>query len=255
MSRALFEYFESLWCHPPRGPTVNRLSPHCSKAGSWRCGYESAQLSMQRWAVPWCVNCEKTPAAAEALAECYEDGSFSHPLTEVVLDCCHHCQHRGSPKIRASFAFSAEGAKTHVAVNLARLSDVMSLSSRDLGNRARYQVRSFRAVFLQGCSLNLRQRAGSLHHFPQTEMSSETGVEWYLEPQHLQWDTCEKMVTLSSCQDPNALEARICTTRGDRTLPMNSLKKQPCPLCAGILPIPIDSLWSGEVQLPSLPAT
>jgi len=41
-----------------------------------------------------------------------------------------------------------------------------------LGNRARYQVRSFRKVFLQGGSLNPEHRAGSLYHFLQAGMNS-----------------------------------------------------------------------------------
>lgn len=250
MSFALFEHLESLQCHPPRGPAVNRLYPRCSKAGSWRCGYESAWLSMQRWAVHWCANGEKTPAAAEALAGCYEDGSFSHSLTEVALDCCHHCQHRGSPKIRASFAFGARGAKTcgcesSQAFRCHLLRPPAGIWGTGLGTK--WDPSGWRSS-KDAPLISDRELAASITSHGQ-KWVVRLGWEWCLEPQHLQWDTCEKMVASSSCQDPNALEARIPTTRGDRTLPTNSLKKQPFPLRAGILPIPIHSLSRSTVHL------
>lgn len=45
-------------------------------------------------------------------------------------------------------------------------------------NRARYQVRSFREVFLQRSSLSLGNRAGSLHCFPEAgrRSGSRTGI-------------------------------------------------------------------------------
>lgn len=75
---------------------------------------------------------------------------------------------------------------------------------------------------------------------------------WCLEPQHLQWDTCEKMVAPSSCllsrsecfgtQDPHHMRRQDTASE--------FLKKQCLPPHAGILPIPF--LWAGEAQPTSL---
>lgn len=137
-----------------------------------------------------------------------------------------------------------------MSVSPATLLDVSSLDlQQGSGNRARYQVRSFRAVFLQGDSLSLGHRAGKFHRFPQAGMKSERVVAATGDPappvRHLWEDGSSHL--LSPVRVWVLWEPEFLPHRETGDCQWIIWKSSTCPHVLGFCPFSYP-LWATEVQ-------